>query len=85
MHAKRPELEVFGRLATNIIYDFKRTNPDWFDVLRVSKLPSFEGEFGRNYHSYFSVRTTRLGIKPTIPTRLGNIYGKFEFDMFGGQ
>src|SRR6185503_21084374 len=76
-------LEIFGRLSGNIIYDFKRTNPEWFDVLRVSKLPAFAGEFGENDHTWFSVRPSSVGLKPTLKTRLGDIKGRFEWDLFG--
>ena len=27
-------------------YDFGRIDPAWFDVMRPTKLPSFENEFG---------------------------------------
>ncbi len=48
---------------TDAGYNFGQTHPDWFDVLRTSKLHSYENEYGTNGNAYFSVRQTRFGIK----------------------
>ncbi len=45
-----------------------RTTPNWFDVLRPTKLPSYENEFGEDGHFFAGVRQSRLGVKGFIPT-----------------
>jgi hypothetical protein len=65
-------------------YETGRSDPDWFDVLRPTKLPSFEGEFGEDGQTYFSVRQSRFGVKGFIPTDNGReIKTIFEFELFG--
>jgi len=58
-------------------------NPDWFDVLRVTKLPAYENQFGEDGKTYAGVRQSRLGVKGWIPTELGEIKTIFEFELFG--
>ena len=60
-----------------------QNDPDWFDVLRPTKLPSFENEFGDDGHWFASVRQTRFGVKTSTPTGLGDLKTQFEFEMFG--
>ena len=60
-----------------------RQHPDWFDVLRPTKLPSFDDEFGPGSDVFFSVRQTRFGIKAAIPTSMGELKTQFEFELFG--
>ena len=64
-------------------YDFKQVNPDWFDVMRPTKLPSFANEFGKDGNFYASVRQSRLGFKGYLPTGLGEVKTIFEFELFG--
>jgi hypothetical protein len=56
-------LDVYGFAQLDLGYDFKTNDPNWFDVNRPSKLPSFAGEFGRDGKTYFSVRQTRQGVR----------------------
>ena len=63
--------------------DFRRNNPDWYDVNRPSRLPSFPGEFGDNGHFYLSPRQSRFGAKGVLPTSEGDVTATFDFDMFG--
>jgi len=64
-------------------YDFKQVDPNWFDVLRTTKLPSFANQFGANGNSYWSVRQTRFGARSEVPTSLGTLKTIFEFELFG--
>ena len=75
--------EIYGFAQADFIYDFNQVNPDWFDVLRTTKLPSYENEFGKDGHFWASVRQTRFGVKGWIPTGLGEIKTIFEFELFG--
>ena len=76
-------LEVYGYVMTDFGFDFKRVNPDWFDVERPTKLPSFAGEFGRNNRTYAGVRQTRFGVKGFEPTGMGELTTIFEWELFG--
>jgi len=78
-----PTIELSGFAQTDAIYDFRVNNPEWFDVNRPTQLPAFAGEFGRNGHTWMSVRQTRLGITATIPTPRSNVETTFEWDLFG--
>jgi hypothetical protein len=64
-------------------YDVKQVNPDWSDVLRPTKLPSFPNEFGDNGSFFAGVRQSRLGVKAWLPTSMGEIKTIFEFELFG--
>jgi hypothetical protein len=75
--------ELYGFAMLDAGYDFKQVNPDWFDVLRPTKLPAFPNEFGEDGNTYFSVRQSRLGVKGYFPTKLGEIKTIFEFELFG--
>jgi hypothetical protein len=76
-------VEVYGNLMTDIGYDLDQSNPDWFDVVRPTQLPSYENEYGTNGNAFFSVRQTRLGLKTFTPTKRSVINGRFEMDLFG--
>ncbi len=75
--------EIYGFAMTDVGHDFKQVDPAWFDVLRPTKLPAFEGQFGPDGNTYFSVRQSRLGVKATVPTDMGDLFTIFEFEMFG--
>jgi len=64
-------------------YNARQIHPDWYDVVRPTKLPSFKDEFGADGNAYFSVRQTRLGFKSFTSTDLGDLRTQFEFEMFG--
>jgi len=76
-------LDIYGFVMMDAGYDFKQVHPDWFDVVRPTKLPSFDNEFGANGNTYFSVRQTRFGVKSEVPTSLGALKTQFEFELFG--
>jgi hypothetical protein len=48
--------------CSDIGHDFKQINPNWFDTMRVTKLPSFENQFGRDHNTFAGVRQTRFGV-----------------------
>jgi hypothetical protein len=78
-----PKLTIYGFGQGDFIADFKRNDPLSFDVNRPSKLPAGPFEFGRDGHTYVSPRQSRFGAKATIPTRRGDVFVNFDFDMFG--
>jgi len=79
----KPSAEIYGFVQTDAGYDFGRNDPDWFDVVRPTKLPAFENQFGEDGVSYFSVRQTRFGIKAWLPTAKGDVKTIFEWELFG--
>jgi len=78
-----PRLDIYGFAQLDMGYDFKQVDPNWFDVLRTTKLPSFENEFGKDGNFYAGVRQSQLGFKGYLPTDLGEIKTHFEFDLYG--
>nr|WP_256450001.1 DcaP family trimeric outer membrane transporter [Flavihumibacter rivuli] len=76
-------LEIYGFVMTDIGYDFKQIDPNWFDVVRPTKLPSFKNQYGTDGNAYFSVRQTRFGVKGYTKTPLGLLKTHFEFELFG--
>jgi len=80
---KKVAMEIYGFAMMDAGYDFKQVNPDWFDTMRPTKLPSVKNEFGANGNTYFSVRQSRLGVKGFLPTKYGELKTIFEFEMFG--
>ncbi|HKP29964.1 MAG TPA: DcaP family trimeric outer membrane transporter [Gemmatimonadales bacterium] len=79
----KARVELYGHIMTDAGINGTVGNPLYFDVLRTSRLPSFQDEFGPGPSTFFSVRQTRLGIKAGIPTSLGEVKTTFEFELFG--
>ena len=77
------EVEVYGHAMLDMGYQSKQNDPNWFDVVRPTKLPSFEGEFGDDGTFFSSVRQSRLGVKTSTPTSMGALKTIFEFELFG--
>ncbi|HEX7334420.1 MAG TPA: DcaP family trimeric outer membrane transporter [Pyrinomonadaceae bacterium] len=74
---------VYGFAMLDAGYQFKQNHPDWFDVIRPTKLPSVANEFAPNGKTYYGVRQSRLGVKSTTPTKYGELKTQFEFELFG--
>jgi len=79
----KSSIDLYGFIMLDSGYDFKTNNPDWFDVIRPTKLPSFKSEFAPDGKAYFGVRQTRFGVKTSTPTGLGTLKTQFEFELFG--
>jgi hypothetical protein len=78
-----PRLQVYGFAMLDLIYDFNQVDPNWFDMLRPSKLPAFADQFGEDGNFWASVRPSRLGVRSWLPTGLGEIRTQFEIDLLG--
>ena len=76
-------LEFYGFVMMDAGYDVNQVDPAWFDVLRTTKLPAFENQFGADGNTYFSVRQTRFGVRSTLPTDMGDLKTQFEWELFG--
>ena len=81
--APKPSMEIYGFAMLDIGHDFKQIDPQWFDTLRVTKLPKFANQFGENNNTFAGVRQSRLGVKASTPTAVGEIKTIFEFELFG--
>lgn len=79
----QPRLDVYGFAQLDMGYQFKQNDPDWFDVIRTTKLPAFTDEFGKDGRWFSSVRQTRFGVKSYFPTSMGELKTTFEFELFG--
>src|SRR6185295_12823100 len=79
----KPTFEIYGFAMLDIGHDFKQINPDWYDTLRLTRLPSFKDEFGRDNRTFAGVRQSRLGVRTSTPTSMGELKTIFEFELFG--
>lgn len=80
---KKKTMEIYGFIMVDGGYNFNQVDPNWYDVIRPSKLPSFENEFGTDGNFFLSARQTRFGVKNYFETPLGEVKTHFEIDMFG--
>ena len=81
--ASNNSFELYGFILTDAGYNFNSIHPDWFDVMRPTKLPKYKNEFGSSGSYFISVRQTRFGVRTTKQTRLGEFKTQFDFDLFG--
>ena len=79
----KPAISIYGAAMLDMGFQAEQNNPDWFDVLRPTKLPSFKHEFGEDGHNFAGFRQSRMGVKTTTPTTLGDLKTTFEFELFG--
>ena len=76
-------IQVYGFAMLDAGYNTGQIDPNWYDVIRTTKLPAFKDQFAPDGNAYFSVRQSRLGVKGTVPTALGDLKTTFEFELFG--
>ncbi len=77
------EFEIYGAAMLDSGYSADPSDPDWFDVVRPTKLPAFDGEFGEGGDFWMGVRQSRLGFKSSTDTKYGDLNTLFEFELFG--
>ncbi len=75
--------DFYGHVMTDIGYTVGNINPQWFDVMRPTQLPSFDNQYGSDGNVYFSVRQSRMGTKVNQKTDMGDLYFWFEWELFG--
>jgi cell division protein FtsB len=80
---RKDSVNFYGFVMLDSGYDFGQINPNWFDVVRPTQLPSFKNEFAPSGNVYASVRQTRFGVKSSTPTPYGDLNTIFEFELFG--
>ncbi len=76
-------LEIYGFVMTDVGYNFDQINPNWFDALRITKLPSYKDQFAPDGKVFFGIRQSRFGVKGYTSTPIGELKTTFEFDLFG--
>ena len=76
-------MDLYGFIMMDSGYNMGQIHPDWYDVVRPTKLASYEDEFAPDGNFFFSVRQTRFGVKNYFDTPLGELFTQFEFEMFG--
>jgi hypothetical protein len=81
--APSAHLDIYGAAMLDMGYQAKQNDPNWFDVLRPTKLPAFANEFGQDGHWFSGVRQSRFGVRGYTPTDLGELKTVFEFELFG--
>lgn len=79
----KPTFEVYGFAMLDIGHDFKQIKPEWFDTMRVTRLPAFENQYGEDNNTFAGVRQSRLGFRTSTPTDYGDLKTIFEFELFG--
>jgi hypothetical protein len=80
---KQNKVDIYGHVMLDAGYEFGQSDPNWFDVVRPTKLASFKDQFAPDGKVYFSVRQTRFGVKTSTPTGIGDLKTIFEFELFG--
>jgi hypothetical protein len=79
----RPTFDIYGFAMLDMGHNFTQIHPDWFDTLRVTKLPASPKQFGEDNSTFSGVRQSRLGFKSSTPTDYGDLKTTFEFELFG--
>jgi len=72
-----------GHAMLDLGYQTGQSDPDWFDVLRPTKLPARENEYGDDGKFFTSVRQSRFGVSTQTPTYFGDLNTLIEFELFG--
>ncbi len=81
--APKSSAEIYGFAMLDMGHNFKQIHPDWFDTLRLTKLPASPNEFGEDNSTFSGVRQSRLGVRSSTPTTMGELKTIFEFELFG--
>ncbi len=76
-------VDIYGFIMTDIGYNFGQSDPDWFDVVRPTKLSTYENQYETDDNVYFGVRQTRFGFEDNSETKLGHLKLFFEMDLYG--
>lgn len=79
----RGTFDIYGAAMLDSGYQFKQNDPDWFDVVRPTKLPAYKDQFAPDGKTYWGVRQSRFGVKSSQQTSLGELNTLFEFELFG--
>lgn len=81
--ANKNWFKIYGFAMTDVGYNANQIQPDWYDVVRPTKLPTIKNQYGTDGNAYFSVRQTRFGVQSGAQTALGELFTQFEWELFG--
>ncbi|HSD06606.1 DcaP family trimeric outer membrane transporter [Flavobacterium sp.] len=82
--ASQKTMEINGWVMMDSGYDFGKMDPNWFDMMRPTKILDSNGnEFQNQGNVFFGVRQTALSFKNYFDTSLGTVKTVFEFDLVG--
>jgi hypothetical protein len=76
-------MDLYGAAMLDMGYQGGQSDPDWFDVVRPTKLPSYKDQFGEDGNFFSGVRQSRMGVSTSTPTKYGDLKTIFEFELFG--
>jgi len=79
----KPSMTIYGFAMLDFGANFKSISPDWYDTMRITKLPSYTDQYGKDGSWFAGVRQTRFGVKTATTARGKDLTAKFEIDMFG--
>lgn len=79
----RTDMDIYGFVMLDMGYQAGQSDPDYYDVLRPTRLPAYENEFGVDGRFFSGVRQSRMGFKTFTPTELGDLKTIFEFGLYG--
>jgi hypothetical protein len=79
----KAHLDIYGAAMLDMGFEANQSDPDWFDVMRPTKLPSVANQFGEDGHFFSGVRQSRFGVRAYVPTALGELKTVFEYELFG--
>jgi hypothetical protein len=77
------KLDIYGFVMMDAGYNLGQIDPNWYDVVRPTKLAAFKDQWAPDGTFFMSVRQTRFGVKGYTPTALGTLKTQFEFELFG--
>jgi hypothetical protein len=80
---QKASFEIYGQVMTDVGYNTRQIDPLWFDVIRTTKLPAFENEFGPDGEVSFSVRQSRFGTRASVPIEDRQFITVLEWDLYG--
>ena len=63
-----PRLEIYGSAMLDMGFQANQNDPNWFDVVRPTKLPAFANQFGEDGHFFAGVRQSRFGARAYVGT-----------------
>jgi hypothetical protein len=75
--------QIYGFAQADAIFEFGQSDPNWFDVNRPTKLPSFDQQYGADNRFWLSARQSRIGVKTSGMLGTHAYKTKWEFDLFG--
>lgn len=78
-----PKFEIYGAAMLDMGYQTGASHPDWYDVVRPTKLPAYKDQYAPEGNFFAGVRQSRLGFRSYVPTDLGELKTIFEFELFG--